>query len=140
MSVITLWGTTPAPQGSKNPWGGEANKNLAPWREALAAAGVEQMAQDEAELIPSGPVGMEVAFFFPRPAAHYGTGKNAGVLKDTAPNHKASKPDLDKLMRAIGDALTGVAFRDDSQIAKVEMVKLYGEKPGVSVLVYALAS
>ena len=38
-----------------------------------------------------------------------------------------TKPDLDKLERAIGDALTGIVFRDDSQIAWWSVWKVYGE-------------
>jgi Holliday junction resolvase RusA-like endonuclease len=32
------------------------------------------------------------------------------------PREKRSRPDLDKLIRAVGDALTGVLWTDDAQI------------------------
>lgn len=63
-----------------------------------------------------GPVSIIVDFYLPRPKAHYGTGRNAGTLKGSAPVEHLTMPDLDKLVRAVGDALTRLAWRDDSQI------------------------
>lgn len=116
----------PQQQGSKNPWGGEANKNLAPWRGHVTQTVGE--AWDAAGLpILLGPVEVVVTFSFPRPASHYGTGRNAGVLKANAPSYKTSTPDLDKLERAIGDALTARVFRDDAQIVHWDVWKVYDE-------------
>jgi crossover junction endodeoxyribonuclease RusA len=52
----------------------------------------------------------------------------------------ASRPDIDKLARAVLDALTGVAFRDDSQVAKLDLLKLWVDAipPGVQVIVWAI--
>lgn len=41
------------------------------------------------------------------------------------------KPDLDKLIRAVLDGLTGVAFEDDSQVILIQSSKTYGENQGV---------
>src|SRR5262245_2011545 len=49
----------PVPQGSKNPWGAEANPNTRPWRAAVAAVGTEAMRGRE---LLSGPV--EISAFF----------------------------------------------------------------------------
>ena len=38
-----------------------------------------------------------------------------------------TKPDLDKLVRAVLDALTGVCFADDSQVVMLTAFKLYAE-------------
>lgn len=114
----------PQQQGSKNPWGGEANKKLAPWRGHVSQ--VVKEAWGDAPLL-LGPVKLVVTFAFPRPAAHYGTGRNAGVLKASAPKYKTSAPDLDKLQRAIGDALTAQVFRDDAQVASWQVRKIYDE-------------
>ena len=54
------------------------------------------------------PVVLELAFYFARPKAHFGTGRNAGTLKPSAPHHMSRTPDLDKLVRAVGDALAGI--------------------------------
>ena len=134
---IELWGTAPAPQGSKNPWGGEANKNTKPWREAVASEAARVMS--ERGIAPlDGPVGLSIEFVFPRPKSHY---RSNGELKPLAPKYKDSKPDLDKLLRAVGDALTSVAVRDDARIATLATAKLYTvpdvyPHPGISIRLY----
>ena len=48
------------------------------------------------------------------------------------------RPDLDKTMRSLGDALTHIAFPDDSQIVKITIGKRYcepGEMPGVDAVI-----
>lgn len=126
----------PAPQGSKNPWGGEANKRTKPWREAIAADAQAALAGEPA--FP-GLVKAELRFTFARPQAHFGTGRNAARLKDSAPLYKGSKPDLDKLVRAVGDALTQAGvIRDDSKIASIATAKTYGDTPGVRVILHDL--
>jgi Holliday junction resolvase RusA-like endonuclease len=48
------------------------------------------------------------------------------------------KPDLDKLLRALKDALKGVIYRDDSQVVRVVTSKDYSPAPGVIVTVRQL--
>ena len=45
------------------------------------------------------------------------------------------RPDIDKLLRAVMDALTNVAYQDDSQVVSVTSTKVYGpsEKVVVSI-------
>ena len=80
-----------------------------------------------------GPVFLQAIFIMPPPKAHYGTGRNAGKLKPSAPNVHYGRPDLDKLVRAIGDALTGIIYKDDAQISDLDSHKIYGETTGVYV-------
>jgi crossover junction endodeoxyribonuclease RusA len=47
------------------------------------------------------------------------------------------RPDLDKCLRAVLDALTGVAYADDSQVTSVMSVKAYGAADRVVVGVEA---
>jgi Holliday junction resolvase RusA-like endonuclease len=49
--------------------------------------------------------------------------------------HAIKKPDLDKLLRAIGDGLTGVVWRDDSQVISISATKHYGLDPRVEVTI-----
>ena len=121
----------PAPQGSKRAVsiGGRArmiedNKRTAPWR-----ATVTDRAREHFTEPILGPVDVHVVFYFPRPASHYGTGRNARVLKPSAPVfRKATKPDIDKLLRAVLDGLTDAgAWRDDSQVASVQAVKRWSD-------------
>lgn len=116
----------PAPQGSKvrTKWGvREDNPATRPWRSAVAWEATAAM-QGREPL--TGPLALEVVFFFPRPKTHFYTGKRAEVQRETAPVFHTSKPDVDKLLRAIGDSLTGIVARDDALIAEIVARKLYG--------------
>jgi Holliday junction resolvase RusA-like endonuclease len=42
-------------------------------------------------------------------------------------------PDLDKLIRGVLDALTAIAYTDDSQVISITAQKIYGETPGVLI-------
>lgn len=79
------------------------------------------------------PVGLTARLVFPRPVSHYGTGRNAGVVKPSAPHWHTGRPDLDNILKLVTDALHGRIFANDSQIAKIaEIEKLYadsGEAP-----------
>ena len=54
------------------------------------------------------PVKADIEFVFPRPKSHYGSGKNADVLKPSAPKHCVSRGngDIDKLSRSTLDGLS----------------------------------
>jgi crossover junction endodeoxyribonuclease RusA len=106
----------PVPQGSKRYVGKgimvESSKELGPWRQAIAFEATKARTENGG-LRPGfvGPVRLSLVFWFHRPKGHYGTGRNAGVLKTSAPDWHSSSPDVDKLVRAVGDALTTKPFR-----------------------------
>lgn len=114
------------------------DKQLQPWRknvraEALAAAEVEGWEMTEL------PVVLHARFYFPRPAIHYGSGRNSRTLRPGAPYFFTKTPDLDHLIRAIGDALAGAVINDDKQIVQVRAGKSYAgpdsamQTPGVVI-------
>lgn len=105
--------------------------SLMSWRSLIADEARKVYDGDPIE----GPLYVSLEFIFSRPKGHYGTGRNAGRLKDSAPMSHTTKPDLDKLTRAVGDALSGVLWRDDSQIEAWMLSKQYGDRPGVEVIV-----
>ena len=76
-----------------------------------------------------------VSFVFASPNGHFGTGRNAGVLKSSAPTNKVTRPDVDKLLRAVLDAITGIVFMDDSQVVKAEASKVFGPGPEAIICV-----
>jgi len=126
---------TPRAQGSKRHVGHgimvEMSKDLPVWRQDVARA-----AQEAAGGITvQGPLAVYATFYFSRPKAHYGSGKNAHLLKRGAPLWKTTYPDADKLLRALFDALTASGvIRDDAQIAPAIVRKQYGS-PGVWVTI-----
>jgi len=132
----------PAPGGSKT---GFYNKKLArvmmvpaskktkPWMQAVAGC---VRAEYDGEVL-TGPLSVDFQFRFLRPKSHYGTGRNAGRIKDSAPVlSKTTKPDRTKVMRSTEDALTGILWKDDSQIVAGDITKIYVERdPGVVIMV-----
>lgn len=126
---------TPQQQGSKNPWGGDANENLKPWRGSVEAAAAEFMRGRD---LLSGALFVRVRFFYHRPKGHYRTGRHSHELRDDAASHKVSAPDLDKLQRAVGDALEGVVYRNDAQIARWDTEKVYGARDAAHISVWSL--
>lgn len=88
-----------------------------------------------------GPLELELTFFIPRPQGHFGTGRNAGKVKSSAPIYSDKQPDLTKYLRCIEDALTGILWANDGQIAVQYNKKLYvnsGERIGVAITVKPL--
>jgi Holliday junction resolvase RusA-like endonuclease len=130
LSFVTVG--LPAPQGSKNKWGGEDNKRVKPFRDSVAADAATAL---NGEGMFAGPVEVHATFHFPRPKAHYRTGKHADTLRDDAPRFVQTKPDLDKLCRAVGDALAGVLVRDDAQIVQWVANKMYGDPVRASIII-----
>lgn len=151
---ITAYGH-PVTQGSKirTRWSmRDANGDtLLPWRDNVRAAALTAMTlgpPDEARRVPkpfgSDPVDVMITFTFARPTNHFGTGRNAGTLKASAPPWPSSHAigDLDKLIRACCDSLTDAGvWKDDSQVVTLSAMKVYvGEswaldKPGVLILI-----
>ena len=116
---------TPVPQGSKvaNRFGkgvrDSNDKSLRPWRAEVAGCIAEAMTVQHWDTLDAA-CQVHITFWHARPASHYGTGRNAGRLKPSAPTWKATAPDIDKLTRAILDALTtSGAIRDDGRVARL---------------------
>lgn len=126
----------PTPQGSKKGFviNGRAvivddNKRpLKNWRQDVRIAALAAIS-DHANWTPlDGPVFLEATFYMPRPAGHYGSGRNAHVLKPSAPTHPDRKPDLDKLLRSTLDALGEAGcWRDDARVTHITATKEYAD-------------
>ena len=101
------------------------SKKAAPWAALVSHAAARAM---EGRDPWAGPLSVAITFYLPRPKSHF---KRNGELKPTAPRFVATKPDGDKLLRCSWDALTGIVFRDDSQIVEWSGSKVYG-KPGAT--------
>lgn len=109
---------------------GEAGKE---WRTDIRAAAKVAMA-GAAPL--EGALAVTVTFVMPRNKGHFGTGRNAGVLKPGAPRWHTVRPDIDKLSRALLDALKAVVWLDDGQVVQKQATKRYAdahEPPGAQV-------
>ena len=109
----------------------ESSKRVPKWRRAIAdaaRAAMDLLPADE-QRAATGAVSVTLDFLLPRPKGHLGTGRNAGVLRESAPVDPLSKPDLDKLARAVLDALTGIAWVDDAQVTDLVAAKRFSPRP-----------
>jgi crossover junction endodeoxyribonuclease RusA len=99
-----------------------ANKEQRSWQRVVSECAAEAWTGREPLL---GQIMLTATFLFPHPKSHYRSGVYASQLKPQAPCHNSNKPDLDKLLRAVGDALTGIVWRDDSHVVVVHACKMY---------------
>lgn len=133
---VTQGSITPGVTRDGKPYARHDNRaNLKSWRHAIGEAVRREIGG--LPRITGQPVFVTATFFVARPQSHYGTGRNAGVLKDSAPRYPTSKPDVDKLTRALLDALTQDAalYGDDSQVVDAVIKKRYADSnpPGVGI-------
>jgi crossover junction endodeoxyribonuclease RusA len=87
--------------------------------------------------VTQSAVSVDVTFFLARPKKHY---TKKGLRLD-APTWVNRMPDLDKLLRAVLDALTGVVWHDDQQVVRVVAGKRWsstGEEPGCELVISAV--
>lgn len=135
----------PQPAGSKNAFPfrrkdgstgvsvADSNRKSKPWQAVVASAARDAF---NGTGLVDGPLMVQMVFYSPRPKGHYGTGRNAGKLKASAPTHPTTRPDVLKLARGCEDALTSVIWRDDSQIVSEYLFKRFGEPTRVEVKVF----
>lgn len=92
-------------------------KELMAWRSMVGQAA------HAAGCIPiDGPITISMTFRYQRP-------------KSVTRQHPTVPPDLDKQIRSILDALTGIAYQDDSQVIEIHASKGYSDHPGVDIVV-----
>ena len=120
----------PASQGSHAIMNGRIvqvnSKKHKAWRTAMTQTALATLPADWEPI--DGPCELIVNFYMPKPAS----------VKRSLPT---VSPDLDKLIRAVGDSLTdsGVVV-DDSRIVRISARKLYaiGIEPGATIEVRTL--
>lgn len=125
---------TPIPQGSKRAYvvgkravvvDSNADK-LKPWREKVTAAATVALA-GRSGFSKDADIAVLYDFYFTVP-------------KTVTRNRPNVRVDLDKLERAIGDALTDAGvWVDDGQVVNSHTQKWYAETPGVHITVLELA-
>lgn len=147
MSLFLVVYGIPAPQGSKRHVGNgvlvESSAKVKPWRALVTAAASEARVARGWHPDRLEPLTLDVVFTLARPASHYRTGRNAHLLRDTAPEHPATRPDMDKLLRSTLDALTDAGcMAEDSRVVRIVAAKAYPgghldalDKPGAVITV-----
>ena len=127
---------TPRPKGSTKSFRSNstgkiitlnANDKTKGWEQTVRAAAINAM---EPYKIAEGAVSVRCDFIMPRPKNHFSVSKKTpGMLKEQyRAMEPTKKPDLDKLIRCVLDALTGVVYLDDNQVTVVSGQKYYAQK------------
>ncbi|MCW2902229.1 MAG: hypothetical protein JWO67_4494 [Streptosporangiaceae bacterium] len=124
---------TARPQGSKKSYGKgrmvEVSEHVGPWRERVALFAHNAWV-GEPPIERLTPVETVIQFVMPRPSS--------APKRSTPPAIR--QPDLDKCLRAINDALTGIVWMDDAQVVDTHTSKRIaeiGETAGVRIMVRA---
>lgn len=100
-----------------------ANSKTKPWQAQVAAVAKKELAWSG--VVWAGPISLTVCFVMPRPKS----------LPKKVLYH-LKKPDLDKLLRSVKDALKGIAYVDDSQVIATHATKCYGQScSGASITI-----
>lgn len=107
--------------GMRGPVLTDANRSVKSWQQLVAeaaSAALDRLPLEE-RLVVSGGVRCEIFYFLPRPQA-LNTPRYRGV--EVA---HIKRPDIDKLTRAVLDALTAVLWVNDAQVVELVAVKRY---------------
>jgi crossover junction endodeoxyribonuclease RusA len=94
------------------------------YRDAIAIT-----AKTAGATVTENAVRVTVFATFARPKSH----RNKRGLKKTAP--LLPRDDVDNVAKAVLDALTGVAWHDDKQVADLRIVKQYGTAGATEVTI-----
>lgn len=78
------------------------------------------------------PIRIDIRAYYPIPKRTSGIQRTAMCLGKLLPT---KRPDLDNVSKIILDALNGIAYHDDAQIAILTASKLYANEPHVTVTV-----
>jgi Holliday junction resolvase RusA-like endonuclease len=112
-------------KGMRFPVVTDSNRNVKSWSQLVrvaASAALNALPAADRAMLPHG-VRLSLAFYLPRPKKHH----KRGVF---VPHCVA--PDVDKLARAVLDALATVLYHDDRQITELIAGKYYAEVDGAA--------
>lgn len=123
MTYTMTVNTTPVPKGRPRFYGGHA---VTPEKTRR----YEKLIRDSWTygIVQGDALKISMAFAFPPPTSLSKRKQDAMIYM-----LRTKKPDLDNLVKAVLDALNGVAFDDDSKVAEIFAQKLYAPEPYVEV-------
>lgn len=93
----------------------------------IKACAIEQMA---GRPCIEGPVTISILVCVPIPRSWSRTKRTNALSNVTRP---VGKPDADNMIKLLFDALKYVLFRDDSQVWRVALTKMYSDTPQTSI-------
>lgn len=128
----------PRPKGSKSAFvrGGrailvEASASLPIYMKHIAHEA--RSALGSTEWVMDGWYALAVTFTIRQPTSHLTI---SGDIKPRFANAQPSRPDTDKMVRAVCDALTGVTWDDDGRVIWVLASKRYGPEARTDITIW----
>ena len=113
------------------------NKYLDPsvikYRKTIRNMAILQMQKQKAEKI-EGAVNMNIIYAFRRPQSLSKKERNEIDNGKIVP--KTTKPDIDNLTKAILDALNGIVWKDDAQVAQINIQKIWSAKDQIEIEIW----
>ena len=110
--------TAYVPRGMKFPIVTESNRKAKAWAQLVAEGASRALGQQLEPKILTTPIRVTIAFYLPRPKKYQRRGLAVANTK---------KPDIDRLLRSVLDALTEVLYLDDAQVVEVVAMKRYAD-------------
>lgn len=132
MVKFTVFGC-PRPQGSMRAFRHKTtgaivnipdNTKTRPWKQEIAETALTVAGNQELRLRNAAGLYARLTFYFARPKS----------VPEKKRRDMTVKPDVDKLVRAVFDALKGVLYRDDALIVSVMAEKVYGLPERVEIV------
>lgn len=105
----------------------EKSRNYKAYVKLLAT----QAMKDSGFTMIDGPCCLDIMAFFEVPKSKSKKFKERALLGLERPT---KKPDIDNIVKALQDALNGLAYKDDSSIVFLSVAKCYSEVPRVEVI------
>ena len=96
-------------------------KNTALYENLIKVLAMQEMEKQGLEMM-TGPVKMTIKAFYDIPKS---ISKRKRTEMEMGIKKPSKKPDADNIVKAAGDALNGVAYRDDAQICDLRIIKRY---------------
>jgi len=82
-----------------------------------------------------GPIMINLTAYMPKPKSW-----SKKRSKQSEGNPVVTKPDIDNIYKIYSDVLTGIAYRDDSQVFRCLSQKIYSDKPRVEIEILPLGN
>ena len=105
----------------------EKSRNYKAYVKLLAT----QAMREQGFTMIEGPCCLDILAFFEVPKSKSKKFKERALIGLERPT---KKPDIDNIVKALQDALNGLAYKDDSSIVYLSVAKHYNEVPRVEVI------
>lgn len=77
-----------------------------------------------------GPISLHITFWMPMAASWSKKKKEAHCMQP-----HTVKPDCDNLLKLLSDSMTDIVFKDDAQVSRIEMTKIWSGIPYTEIYI-----